>query len=173
MQNIYINSIYMSKIQKKKGKQSLPQKFIVLACPDKEKHEKWYAGRGLANFPSPCRILLAGVPNCGKSTTIKNILLQANPLYDTLTVVCCSRDTKDYDLLEPHMVLDYLPSLESFDRNKKNCIIIDDYQPKTKEDKHKMDRFFGFVSTHHNTTILYATQDIFSLFSPVITRNAV
>ena len=60
--------------------------------------------------------------------------------------------------------------MDSFDRDKKNCVIIDDWRAKTTADKNRLDRFFGFCSTHHNTTILYATQDVFSLFSPVIRR---
>jgi hypothetical protein len=156
--------------KKQKKDKTLPDKFIILACPDKAGQERWYAGRSLANFPCPSRILLAGRPDSGKSTVIKNILLHAKPLYERLIVVCCTKETKDYDLLEPHLVLDKLPSIESFDRKRKNCLILDDYKPKTTYEKAQMDRFFGYVSTHCNTTVMYATQDIFSLFSPVIRR---
>ena len=153
-----------------KNKTPIPDKFIILECPDKKNAEKWYPGRSLANFPCPSRILLAGIPDCGKSTVIKNILLHSRPLYDRLIIVCCTKETTDYDLLEPHLVLDHLPSIESFDRNYKNCLIMDDYKPKTTAEKAMMDRFFGFVSTHCNTTLMYATQDMFSIFSPVIRR---
>ena len=150
-------------------KKSLPNKFIVLDCPDKN-DEEWTPKRSLANFPCPYRCLLAGTPNCGKSTLIKNLLLQARPLYDRLIIVCCSKDTKDFDELEPSIVLDKLPSLESFDRNYKNCLILDDYKPKTSVDKANLDRVFGFVSSHCNTTVIMACQDLFSISSPTIRR---
>jgi hypothetical protein len=150
----------------------LPDKFVVINCPDKKGHEKWYKGRSLANFPCPSRILLCGIPNCGKSLTIKNILLHSKPLYDRLIVVSCTKETEDFNELEPHLILDRLPSIESFDRNYKNALVLDDYKPKTSIEKANMERFFGYVSTHCNTTIFYATQDVFSIFSPVIRRES-
>lgn len=143
---------------------------IVLDCPDKEKDEHWEPGRNLANIPAPFRAILAACPNSGKSMVCKNIALYARPLYERIVVVSCSKDTKDYDELEPNIVLDRLPSIESFDRNYKNLLIIDDYKPKKSIDKALLDRFFGFVSSHCNTTILYCTQDLFALNSPVIRR---
>ena len=106
----------LRKHTKKITKKLMPEEFVILKCPDKENAEKWYDGRSLANFPCPSRILLAGRPDSGKSTVIKNILLQAVPLYDRLIIVCCTIETSDFDLLEPHLVLDKLPSIESFDR---------------------------------------------------------
>ena len=127
------------------GKKSLDigNQLIILPCADKEHDEKWSQKRNLADFPCPFRCILASQPNCGKSTVCKNIALQARPLYDRLVVVCCSKDTKDYDDLEPDVVTDRLPNIESFDRDKKNLLIIDDYKPKTVADKALLDRLFG------------------------------
>jgi hypothetical protein len=145
-------------------------KLIILGCGDKKNDEKWYAGRNLGNIPKPFRILLCASPNSGKSMLIKNFALKADPLFDRIVVVCCSKDTTDYDDLEPNIVLDKLPSLESFDRKKKNLLIIDDYKPKNNIDKAMLDRYFGFVSSHCNTCICMAVQDMFALNSPTIRR---
>jgi hypothetical protein len=148
----------------------LGNKLVILPCPDKKNDEKWYKGRSLGNIPAPFRMILCGSVNSGKSTVCKNIALHSKPLYDRLVIVCCSKDTTDYDDLEPHIVLDKLPAIESFDRNYKNLLIIDDYKPKTSLDKSLLDRYFGFVSSHCNTSILYCIQDLFALNSPTIRR---
>ena len=156
-----------TKIKGKIGKE-----IVVIECPDKKNNEHWDKKRNIANIPCPYRCILFSVPNSGKSTVIKNLLLNADPLYDRVVVVCCSKESADYNDLEPHLILDTLPSLDSFDRNKKNALIIDDFKPRTPQEKTQLDRFFGFVSSHCNTTIFLACQDVFSLFSPTIRRMA-
>ena len=106
----------------------------------------------------------------GKSTVIKNILLHAEPLYDRVVIVCCDKSTKDYDDLEPHLVTDHLPSVESFDPDYKNCLVIDDYRAKTTHDKNLLDRLFGFASSHRRTTVIMAVQDLFAIWTPTIQR---
>ncbi len=149
--------------KKQKKDKTLPDKFIILACPDKKNAEKWFSGRSLANFPCSSRILLAGRPDSGKSTVIKNILLHAEPLYERLIVVCCTKETKDYDLLEPHLVLDKLPSIESFDRRRKNCLIIDDYKPKTTQERHRWIAFL-VMSLHTVTQLLCMQHRIYLVY---------
>ena len=148
----------------------LGNKLILLGCDDKKNDEIWTKSRNLANIPCPFRGILASSPNCGKSTVCKNIALQASPLYDRIVIVCCSKDTTDYDEIEPNIVMDTLPSIESFDRKYKNLLIIDDYKVKTAKDKALLDRLFGFASSHNRTSILLCVQDIYALHSPIIRR---
>jgi len=148
----------------------LGKQIVVIDCPDKKFDEKWFKGRNIGNLPKPYRAVLFGVPNCGKSTYVKNLLLNADPPFDTLTIVGCSDDTTDFKDLEPSIVLDTLPSLDSFDRSKKNALVIDDWKAKNPADKARLDRLFGFVSSHCNTTIIMCLQDIFALHSPTIRR---
>jgi len=151
-------------------KKSLPNKLLLLGCKDKDNDESWSKKRSLANIPCPFRMLLcAGVGN-GKSTVVKNILLQAKPLYDRVVVVCCDASTRDYEDLEVSIVMDKLPSIDSFDNNYKNCLIIDDYRPKTSADKAQLDRLFGYCSSHKKTSIMMCVQDLFAIFSPTIQR---
>jgi hypothetical protein len=155
-----------------KKQSGLGNKLIILDCADKKDDEIWSKGRNLANFPCPFRCILASSPNCGKSTVCKNIALQARPLYDRIVIVCCSKDTEDYNELEPNIVMDTLPSIESFDRKHKNLLIIDDYKVKTSKDKALLDRLFGFASSHCRTSILMCLQDLYALHSPTIRRMA-
>lgn len=148
----------------------IPNEFLILGCKDKKYDEKWTPDRNLANIPCPFRAILSGPVGSGKSTYIKNILLHAKPIYDRVIIVCCDKSTRDYEDLEPHLVIDQLPSVDSFDNHFKNCLVIDDYRPKTTADKGKLDRLFGYVSSHKETTILYAVQDLFAIFSPTIQR---
>lgn len=147
-------------------------KLLIIDCPDKKGDEHWSKGRNLANIPCPFRAILSSQPNTGKSTLCKNIALQARPLYDRIVVVCCSKDTKDYDDLEPNIIMDRLPSIDSFDRKRKNLLIIDDYKPKTQADKNLLDRLFGYASSHNRTSILVCVQDLYALSSPTIRRMA-
>ena len=148
----------------------LPNQIILLKNEDKKHDEKWENGREIGNIPCPFRMILLGGVGLGKSTVVKNILLHANPLYDRLIIVCCDKSTKDYDDLDPHIVMDKLPSVDSFDNEYKNCLVIDDYKPKSTKDKTLLDRLFGYVSSHKKTSILMCVQDLFSIFSPTIQR---
>lgn len=159
-----------TKKHKKEKSINIPEGLILLKNKDKENDEKWHVGREPSNLPCPFRLILSGGVGKGKSTQIKNILLRAKPLYDRLIIVCCDKTTKDYDDLEPHLIIDQLPSVESFDNKHKNCLVIDDYRAKTQYDKNLLDRLFGYVSSHKKTSIMYATQDLFSLFTPTIQR---
>jgi len=48
---------------KKKFKGKLPNKIIVIPNKDKTRDEKWFPNRGIANFPSPFRMIITG--GCG------------------------------------------------------------------------------------------------------------
>jgi ABC-type proline/glycine betaine transport system ATPase subunit len=81
-------------VQKRK---KLPDVLIALKNKDKEFHEQWTAGRNMLDIPHPFRGVLLGPPNCGKSTTVKNILLRADPPFESVTVIHCDPEhTKEY-----------------------------------------------------------------------------
>ena len=56
-----------------KGK--LGREIVVIECPDKKNNEHWDKKRNIANIPCPYRCILFSVPHSGKSTVIKNLLL--------------------------------------------------------------------------------------------------
>ena len=51
----------------------LPKEIIPIPCSDKKFQEKWKPGRDLLNFPHSWRLILAGPPSSGKSTSIKKV----------------------------------------------------------------------------------------------------
>lgn len=156
----------------RKGKlPELPDSLIFLPNADKEYHEEWHPGRNPLNFPHPFRCLLAGPPNSGKSTLVKNIILRADPPFERVVVVHCDAEqTAEYEDMDAEM-LSKIPAPDSWDGEKKTMVCLDDldYQSMSKEQKGCLDRLIGYASTHRNLSVCLAVQDAFSL--PVIVRR--
>ena len=154
-------------------KRKLPDVLLPLANPDKEFHEKWSNGRNMLDLPHPFRGVLLGPPNCGKSTTVKNILLRATPPFEACTVIHCDAEhTKEYaDLGEGCDVRGDIPSPEDWSADVKQLVIIDDLELKGlgKEQKRNLDRLFGYVSTHKNISVVLCSQDAFNV-PPIVRR---
>ena len=71
----------MSKVKFEKNK--------IMCFPNKDKsfQESWTPGRNLLDIPWSFRAIFCGPPSSGKSTIVKNIILQANPMYDEVLIV--------------------------------------------------------------------------------------
>lgn len=154
--------------KKKKKKKRLPRKIIPLYNVDKLWHEKWTPGRDELNIPHPFRAVIIGRPNSGKTTTILNILMRADPPYKKLYVVHCDPGyTGEYDEVNATM-LDEIPDPDDstiFDGKNKTLVVLDDLEYKfmSKQQKRNIDRLFGFVSTHKNVSVCLAAQDCFNV----------
>ena len=160
----------------------LPQKIIALPNADKKFHEKWTPGRDLLNITHPFRALFLGPPNCGKSTTVKNILLRADPPFEEIFVIHCDPEfTQEYDDLynynskgerddSIHLLKD-IPAPEDFEGLVKTLVICDDLELKelSKDQRRALDRLFGFVSTHKNISVCLCSQDPFNV-PPIVRR---
>ena len=160
-------------VNKNKCKCKLPDKIIALPNKDKCWHEEWEDGDNMLDFPHPFRGLLAGNPNVGKSTVCKNILLRQDPPFEEVFVIHLDADfTEEYeDIGEDVIMLDSIPSPQTWSGKKKSLVILDDLEFKgmSKEQKANLDRLFGYVSTHKNISVLCCTQDIFNI-TPNIRR---
>ncbi len=151
----------------------LPQKIIPIPNNDKDWHEKWYPSRDMLNFPHPYRCVLAGPPNSGKSTVIKNLLVHADPPFEEVIVVHCDPEyTKEYDDMEVTLIGE-VPSPEEFEGELKTMVILDDleYKQMCKDQKRCLDRLFGYVSTHKNISLCLTAQDPFNT-PTCVRRNA-
>ena len=114
---------------KKKIKVSLPKEIINFGNVDKMENESWNDGKhnNIANFPCPCRILLCGSCGLGKTNLVKNILLNARPLYDRVILIHPDiMISKEYEDIEPTDCLTDIPDpkywteiLEGKDKMKK------------------------------------------------------
>ena len=139
-----------------KKKHRLPKTILAIPCADKGFHEKWTPHRDLLNLPHPWRSLYCGIPNCGKTNMIKNMLIRANPPFEKVIVVHCSPEfTKEYDDLDNTEIIAEIPNPTEFDGEEKTLVILDDIDltALSKDQKGNLDRLFGFVSTHMNVSV--------------------
>ena len=67
----------------------LPQQLLAVRNLDKKNHERWAASDDMLNFPHPFRGVLLGPPNCGKTTTVKNILMRQEPPFKRMYIIHC------------------------------------------------------------------------------------
>jgi hypothetical protein len=155
----------------KYDKKRLPKQIIPITCPDKKNHEKWRKGRDLLDIPAPARICCLAPPNSGKTCFIKNMIIRAKPMYEQIFVVHYDSDgTNEYADVCGEM-LSELPDPKGFDPETKKLLILEDleYSMMNKEDKRKLDRLFGYASTHKFMTVILTAQDSFRV--PAICRR--
>ena len=139
-------------------------KFIAFPNADKGFHESW-ADKGnppnLCNFPHPFRCCMVAKPNCGKTTSCLNIILHQVPEFERVIVVHHDPEgTKEYDDIGAE-ITDQIPDKTDLDPSKKQLVIIDDLFVKklSKQDEMKLNRLFGYNSTHKNCSCIITTQD--------------
>ncbi len=151
---------------------SLPDVLIPIPNPDKGFHEKWKRNRNKLNFPHPFRATICGPPGAGKTNSIKNIILRADPPFQTIYVIHCdSGYTKEYKDIEGVKMLDSIPPPESWDGKQKTLVVLDDceYKALKKDQLKNLDRLCGYCSTHKNISVVNAVQELFTL--PTIVRR--
>lgn len=149
------------------------EKLVVFKNADKEGwYESWKEKKSKFDFPYPCRIVVSANPGSGKTNLIKNILIRAKPYYKKVFVWHYDPNSKEYEDMDVEMLTKIPnPTDQQFSSKRKTCLIIDDQEFKylSHEDLRKLDRLFGYTSTHKGLTIIVATQDFFNL-PPVIRR---
>ena len=153
------------------SKTPLPKSLLAIKNSDKDYHEKWIPGADLLDFPHPFRGVLLGPPNCGKTTTVKNILLRQTPHFERFYVIHCDGNfTQEYDDIQAKL-LTRIPAPEEWPGKSKTLVVVDDLELKTlRVDQRKaLDRLFGYVSTHKNISVLLCSQDPFNV--PAIVRR--
>jgi hypothetical protein len=156
--------------------EKLPESIIQISNADKDgKHESWYPGRSLGDFPHPFRMVISAIPHCGKTNLIKNLIIHAQsgktPFKDI--IVCHgSKGTKEYDDVKVTQLVHELPLAESFhDNERKTLLVIDDFEccEMSKRDKANLSELFRYVSSHHDLSIIFSFQSFFDI--PPIVRK--
>jgi len=161
-------------MSKTKKENEYPNELIIIPNPEKKFHEKWFKGRNLLNYPHPYRMLLCSIqPNLGKTLWVKNILIRARPKFKEIFLLHCGEDVQtEYDDVE-YTCIRRIPPINStmFNPKVKSLLIIEDKNFKfmTKEDLHRLDRAYGFTSTHRNLSIICCSQSFFDV--PVSVRR--
>jgi len=145
---------------------------IVVENPDKE----FLTNDTCAYMPaSGSKIICAGRSGSGKGCLVKNIIARANPPFER--IVCLHLDTKteEWKDCDAEMVdIDNIPENDSWDRTKKNCLIIDefDFEGATKAQKGKIDRIMCYTASHYNVCVFLLQQNFTSINPPSIRRSA-
>lgn len=117
-----------------------------------------------ANFVHPFRLGLFGPPSCGKSSLAKNIILQQQPIFESIWVYHLDPGTREYGLIDCNLVAS-LPPVDEFETNgKKTLLIIEDipYTGLPPKERTKIDRYMGYVSSHKGVSIICTGQNIYS-----------
>ncbi len=156
-------------MSKKKKPPTFSKTLMYINNNEKSNHEKWsdIHGRDMLNFPKPYRIILAGGVNSSKTSTVLNIIARAFPVFENIYLLHCGgKYTTEYDAID-YTLLDSIPSPddERFNGKKKHLLIIEDkcFEDISKTEKKNLNRLFGYVSTHKNTSIIMTAQNFFDI----------
>ena len=151
-------------------------KLIAFSNADKSMQEKWTPGRNWCNIPASYRGILSGVPSCGKSTIIKNLCVYAKPMYKKVLIVHYGADeeggvTDDYKEFEDDegfsiVGLEGLPDPRKINEKREKMLLVLEDLPManlTKEQKLKIDRIYGYSSSHRFCTVITCAQNSFDI----------
>ena len=110
-------------------KNKFPKCVIPIKNPDKTWHQPIDMD-DLGNLAHPCRVILCGNPNSGKSLCILNLLLHKNPPYQKIYLIHNDPNTKEYNAIDCE-ILEELPEIDEIDTEKSNLIIVEDVDYKS------------------------------------------
>lgn len=154
----------------------LPKRIIPFPNRDKAFHETWSPERDLMDFPHPFRAVLAARPNSGKTCVIFNLILRVaqspRPFQKIIVVHCDPQTTQEYSCIRANLLAE-IPSPAEFSGEKKTLVILEDldFLSMKKQQKGYLDRLFGYVSTHKNTSVIVTSQNPFTI-PPSVRRCA-
>ena len=117
------------------------------------------------------------MPGGGKRQATLELIGRHPKPFDTITVMHLDpKGTTEYEILGDGAKMigeDELPDASTFDRSKRNLLIIDEINISDKKPayKKKFDRFFNYCSTHCSLSIICQVQDAFTLPVSVQARH--
>jgi len=136
---------------RKKATKKLPHGFIAIPeNPDKMYHES-NSGGNIYSLARPYRCLMISDPSRGKTFQCQQLIMHAKPLFDYLFVVHpYSEGTKEWDNLDPTEYLPEIPPPDFFEEysDGRIALVLEDYVPKTKQDKARLSAVFRWCSSH-------------------------
>ena len=130
-------------------KDNIPKKLMFFKSSDKEHHQQPDM-QDLGNCCSPVFCIISGNVNCGKTSLLKNLLVHKKPHYERIVVYSpLGEATTEYsDVLDCELI-DYVPDFDFFDREERNCFIVEDCDTKTglsRDEKYKLGRCYMQVT---------------------------
>ena len=149
---------------------------MIHVNPDKKMHDK-PSNDKTALFPlHPFRALFVSMPGGGKRQACLELIGRHPKPFGTITVMHLDpKGTTEYDILGDNAKMigeNDLPDASTFDRSKRNLLIIDEINIADKKPacKKAFGRLFNYCSTHCSLSIICQVQDAFTL--PVSCRRA-
>ena len=167
------------KPRKKKRTPKIKKEIYYIKNPDKVGSESWASKntKNIANFPSPARILLLGPCGTGKSTLIKNLIMQQRPKFKEVYLIHQDADyTMEYEDMDLTNQFSEIPDIEFWNYDGpfiKRAVIIDDLEltSANKERLKNLAIMFRYASTHKGLTIYFAHQSFFNV-TPLVKKMA-
>lgn len=151
------------------------KKLFVYSNDDKDGIQEPQDLVNLANHVRSSRIILAGHPGCGKSNTIKNLIVNQSPPFDEIYIFHIDSDTREYDKLNAKIVMDVseLPTLADLDPETKTLIIYEDvdFTSMKNKDVVLLDKYLRYGATHKGCSVYISCQDYFTV--PVSMRRKI
>ena len=143
--------------------------------PDKLAHDRPPADQSAIYPLHPFRCLFVSMPGGGKRQACLELIGHHPKPFGTITVMHLDSGTSEYEILGENAKMiseDDLPDASTFDRSKRNLLIINEINISDKKTAHKkrFDRLFNYCSTHCSLSIICQVQDAFTL--PVSCRRA-
>jgi ABC-type cobalamin/Fe3+-siderophores transport system ATPase subunit len=156
---------------KKKENSGIDTKQIrIFHCSDKEKGAREQDPENLFCVPDNFVMGIIAQPSSGKSSLIKNIILnKCDKKYDEIYLYHYDPTTTEYmdiDYIQINAPSEFLDMIKGCDRKIRRLLIIEDIDVRTfknKIEKSNLDRICGYVSTHCNTSIIISVQQAFAI----------
>ena len=107
-----------------------------------------------------------------KITINENIIVHKSPVYERIVIYTPLEETNEYEDVEAELINE-IPDLSFFDKDIRNCLILDDMDPKnlSKVERARLSALFRLGASHKNIDIYNITQDPSDLL-PAIRRLA-
>jgi len=119
-------------------------------------------------------MLLLSKPNGGKTTLMLNIIMRVglghHPFQRIIVVHCDPEATKEYSHLGVGAeIRGDIPPLDEIRPQEKTLLILEDlnYLNMSKEQQARLERLYGYVSTHKNVSCMLTAQDPFRILPTV------
>ena len=154
-----------------------PNKLLRFRCVDKDNHEHWSDDRAILSQPRPFRATIVGPPGSGKTSIIKSMLVNSDPLFERGFLYHPDPDATtegEYQDcgLEPIEKLPETKYWYEINPEKKHMVlVIDDIDVSElrRDQKTRFDRLVSNVSTHCSLSIMCCSQVFFNL--PTVLRK--
>jgi len=144
----------------------LPKTLIRFKSSDKDHHQE-PDYKNLANCCSPVFCVITNNVNCGKSSLCKNLLIQKSPCYERIVIFSpLGEESTEYSDTIDCEIIDFIPEFNFFDKNVRNCFIIEDFgdiNNLNKQQRYLLGRYYGVYSSHNNIDMYCISQNLFDL----------